>query len=249
MATTLNNIAFCLYSLKRFDESLPYYEESMAIRRKNLGNTHPQVGQSLNNMAASMVALENYAAALPLYVEAVEIHHANHGDNHLDTLLARNDVARTLLELGRPAEALPEAQQAYSAAQQTLGVDHAYTQLTLSVIGRSYKDLARYDDALSRLERAAAGLQAALPTGHPIAVRCGIDTASTLIALQRFAEAEPLLAKAAAECATSPECTRKYRRLIAKVHLHLYESWSLADPEGNHQVKTARWRAKVSEAR
>ena len=71
VARDLNNLAFLLKSqvrakstehyeticLKflalqgRYDEAKPMYEESLRIRRKVLGNEHPDVAQSLNNIA------------------------------------------------------------------------------------------------------------------------------------------------------------------------------------------------------
>lgn len=45
----------------------------MDIRRKSLGNRHPDVANSLTNLAALLRDRGNYAAAEPLYREAISI--------------------------------------------------------------------------------------------------------------------------------------------------------------------------------
>ena len=40
----------------KLDEATPLYKESLAIRKKVLGEEHPDVAQSLNNLAALLEA-------------------------------------------------------------------------------------------------------------------------------------------------------------------------------------------------
>ena len=51
LATALNDLALVMERQSKRDEVEALYRESLAIRRKRLGNDSPSVAQSLNNIA------------------------------------------------------------------------------------------------------------------------------------------------------------------------------------------------------
>jgi tetratricopeptide (TPR) repeat protein len=93
----------------------PLYREALAMRRKLLGDEHPDVARSLDNLATLLREKGDYAAAEPLYREALEIRRAKLPVGHPDTIAAEAGLGRTLAKLGRYAEAEGFLQDAYGA--------------------------------------------------------------------------------------------------------------------------------------
>jgi tetratricopeptide (TPR) repeat protein len=60
------------------------YKEALAIRKKVLGENHPDYATSLNDLAVLYYTMGNYTAAEPLYKEALAIHKKVSGENHPD---------------------------------------------------------------------------------------------------------------------------------------------------------------------
>ena len=58
VATQLNNLAGLLSSKGDYDGAEPLYRESLAIRKKALGDDHPLAATGLNNLALFVVVLE-----------------------------------------------------------------------------------------------------------------------------------------------------------------------------------------------
>eukprot|EP00959_Pyramimonas_sp_CCMP1952_P313169 6555170-Pyramimonas_sp.AAC.1 len=58
----------------KYDDALPLYERSLAIREKvNHGEDHPSVAESLNNLAGLYYNTERYSEARPLFERALAI--------------------------------------------------------------------------------------------------------------------------------------------------------------------------------
>ena len=51
MLTAPDIIVFAFFWQGKYDEAEPLHKESLAIRKKALGEEHPDVAQSLNNLA------------------------------------------------------------------------------------------------------------------------------------------------------------------------------------------------------
>jgi tetratricopeptide (TPR) repeat protein len=66
VAQSLNNLAALYDNQGKYEQALPLYERSLAIREKVLGEHHPDVAQSLNNLAALYYNQGKYEQALPL---------------------------------------------------------------------------------------------------------------------------------------------------------------------------------------
>jgi len=70
-AERLNQQAFELYQQGKYSEAIPLAERALAIRKKVLGDNHPNVATSLNNLAALYESQGRYSQAEPLYRQAL----------------------------------------------------------------------------------------------------------------------------------------------------------------------------------
>ncbi|MFM6407988.1 MAG: tetratricopeptide repeat protein, partial [Microcystis sp.] len=58
------------------------YLEALDLRKRLLGDNHPDVAASLNNLAEFYYSQGRYTEAEPLYLEAINIFRERLGENH-----------------------------------------------------------------------------------------------------------------------------------------------------------------------
>ena len=88
----------------------------MAIRRKVLGEDHPDTAASYNNLALNLDAQGKYGAAEPLFQKALAIYLKVLGEDHPDTAASYNNLASNLDAQGKYGEAEPLYQKALASA-------------------------------------------------------------------------------------------------------------------------------------
>ena len=101
----LNAAGVMAYTLGRYGEAEPLYQQSLAIWKKALGPDHPDVATSLNNLAALYQAQGLYAKAEPLYQQSLAISKKALGPDHPDVATALENYAALLTQLKRDKEA------------------------------------------------------------------------------------------------------------------------------------------------
>nr|MDZ8043395.1 tetratricopeptide repeat protein [Nostoc sp. DedQUE02] len=65
------------------------YIEALSMRKRLLGDEHPDIANSLNNLAVLYNLQGRYSEAEPLYIEALEIAEQRLGANHPNTITCR----------------------------------------------------------------------------------------------------------------------------------------------------------------
>ena len=113
-------------ALRHFEELL--YRQALEIRRKTLGETHPDYAMGLNNLAVLLLTMGQYTEAEPLHRQALEIGRKTLGEAHPDYATGLNNLAGVLEAVGRYAEAEPLYQQAVEVVRASLGDDHPNTR-------------------------------------------------------------------------------------------------------------------------
>jgi hypothetical protein len=68
------------------------YTKALTIRRKILGENHPDTASSYHNLASSQQAQGKYAQAEPGYTKALTIRRKILGENHPDTVASYNGL-------------------------------------------------------------------------------------------------------------------------------------------------------------
>ncbi|WP_130758759.1 tetratricopeptide repeat protein, partial [Microcystis aeruginosa] len=77
------------------------------LRKRLLGDNHPDVAASLNNLAGLYKSQGRYTEAEPLYREALDLRKRLLGDNHPDVAASLNNLAGLYKSQGRYTEAEP----------------------------------------------------------------------------------------------------------------------------------------------
>ncbi|MCH8829769.1 MAG: tetratricopeptide repeat protein [Planctomycetes bacterium] len=81
-AATLNTQLVTLYKKGRYREAAQLGRKALDLRKKVLGENHPDYATSLNNLALLYQSMGDYAKALPLYRQALAIRKKALGENH-----------------------------------------------------------------------------------------------------------------------------------------------------------------------
>jgi len=100
-ASLLNRAGYYLNERARYNEAEPLYEQGLQIRRKVLGEEHPNTATSLNNLAGLYESQGRYAEAEPLLRQAVRICEQRLGPKHPTTQTVHENYASLLSEMKR----------------------------------------------------------------------------------------------------------------------------------------------------
>ncbi|MEH2162514.1 MAG: tetratricopeptide repeat protein, partial [Nostoc sp.] len=76
----------------------PLYLQALELRKRLLGDNHPDVAASLNNLAELYFFTGRYSEAEPLYLQAFAICEQTLGVDHPNTITVRGNYAIFLRE-------------------------------------------------------------------------------------------------------------------------------------------------------
>jgi len=99
-------------------------EEGLKIRKKALGNDHPDVAGSLNNIGSCLCELGRYKEALERHEEGLKIRKKALGNDHPDVAGSLNNIGSCLYGSGRYEEALIKGKEAFITACRCFKQEH-----------------------------------------------------------------------------------------------------------------------------
>ena len=168
---SINNVAICLNRQNRYDESIPLFEQVVAIRRSKLDPHHPDLAFSLVNSANAHEKAGHLEAALQRYGEAIRSYQAS---NQVGTqwMRAHHWRARTLERLQRFDDALLDvaALEPYRADQPYFKGEPQRALLLLEA--RLHEALARSDLACGIEQRLVEATEGERAEAAALAMRC-----------------------------------------------------------------------------
>lgn len=95
-----NALGYHLNIIGEYAGALLYFEQSLAILKKVLGEEHPYTARSLNNMGALLQVMGDLEGARPYYAQALTIFKKVLGEKHPDTVICLNNMDLLLKEMG-----------------------------------------------------------------------------------------------------------------------------------------------------
>ena len=195
-ALTLNNLAY-LYNLQgRYDQAEPLYLQALELRKRLLGEEHPNVAASLNNLAELYRTQGRYAEAEPLYLQALELSKRLLGEEHPNVASSLNNLALLYESQGRYDQAEPLYLQALELRKRLLGEEHPNVAVSLNNLAGLYRTQGRYAEAEPLYLQALELSQRLLGEDHP-QVAASLNNLAGLYKSQgRYDQAEPLYLQA-----------------------------------------------------
>ncbi|MCZ8117484.1 MAG: CHAT domain-containing protein [Microcystis sp. LE18-22.4A] len=152
----------------RYSEAELLYNRSLAIRKQQLGDNHPDTAASLNNLALLYQSQGRYSEAEPRHKEALAIFKKQLGDNHPLTATSLDNLASLYDSQGRYSEAEPLYKQALTIRKQQLGDNHPDTAISLNNLAGLYTVQGRYSEAEPLYKQALAIHKQQLGDNHPL---------------------------------------------------------------------------------
>ena len=196
LANSLNNLALLYYSQGRYEQAEPLLVQALEMRKRILGEHHPDVANSLNNLAGLYDSQGRYEEAEPLLVQALEMRKRILGEHHPDVASSLNNLASLYDSQGRYEQAEPLYVQALEIFKRILGEHHPDVASSLNNRAYLYYSQGRYEDAEPLYLQALEIFKRILGEHHPQVANSLNNLAGLYNSQGRYEQAEPLLVQA-----------------------------------------------------
>ncbi|KAK6709693.1 hypothetical protein SNK04_010641 [Fusarium graminearum] len=195
-ATLLQRVSYFLYERGRWREKEPVDSRAWGLRRKVLGEKHPDTIRSMANLAATYHAQGRYDEDEEISVKVLELQREVLGEKHPDTISSMADLAATYHKQGRYDEAEGIYREVLDLQRELLGEKHPDTIRSMADLATTYHKQGRYNEA-EGIYREVLDLQReVLGEKHPDTIRSMANLAAIYHAQGRYDEAEKLKDKA-----------------------------------------------------
>lgn len=193
-ALALNNLAL------RYDNDDPRKEslliESLEIRKRTLGLTHPEIAQSLNNLGQLYLEKGNLDKAESTYLQALAIREQSLGVSHPLTARNYHHIGRLYQQREQHDEAVLWLSKSLAVFEKEYSPEHLDVAICLTSLGLSYKQMAKIDKAIDVLKRAVVIREKHLDQYEDGAADSVVTLAELYVHKQQTQKAQTLLDKA-----------------------------------------------------
>lgn len=193
LASVLLDMGAAHVALGEVDEAITLGKEALRLRREVYGDDHPEVAMALRELGNAIGHTPDTDAALPKLQEALTIREASDGPDSIEVAVLLDDIGRMLRRKGDLQGAIDRHDEALTIWEAKLGDPHADLAVSLLNIGYTFAAAGRHEEALKHQKRALKMFVAAAGPEHPYVIYASNSVGSSLVELERFAQARPVL--------------------------------------------------------
>jgi serine/threonine protein kinase/tetratricopeptide (TPR) repeat protein len=190
-ARLLQASADALYELGLYDAAWPPQERALAIRRRVLGDDHPDTLSSISLMGFVLQAQGKLAEAGVYFGEALERSRRVLGKDNPLTLNSINSMGLLLHEQGKLDEAESHYREALEGRRRTLGEEHPETLSSINNMGFLRQAQGRLAEAEIYLREALEKFRRVMGDDDPNTLIAINNMGALLYAQGKLSEAEP----------------------------------------------------------
>ncbi len=190
-AQLLQSLADTLRNLGLLDRAVAPQTEALDIRRRVLGEEHPDTLTSIGRMGMLVGDQGKLAEAERYDREVLEKRRRVLGNEHPDTLSALHNLGHTLQAVGRLSEAEECYREVLDARRRILGEDDIDTLTSIMSMGYLLQARGKLDDAEPYYRDALEKRRRLLGDDHPHTLFAIGNMGSLLNMKGKFDEAEP----------------------------------------------------------
>ncbi len=172
-AFVLNNLGIVRNGQGKYDESIAYYRDALAIREQIQEADHPAIAAVVSNIGVVLMSQGKYDEALQHHRRALAIQERTLGPEHPDVAISLNSIGNVFQGQGEYDRALIELRRALALFERALGPDHPSVARPLHNIAQLLGRQGDYEEARAMFERALTIMEKTQGTKHP-------DVATTL---------------------------------------------------------------------
>jgi serine/threonine protein kinase/Tfp pilus assembly protein PilF len=207
-ARLLQSLATTLYNLGLLDAATEPQDQSLAIRRRELGLAHPDTLSSIFEMGRLLQAQGKLDQAERNLRQAMDGFGKVFGSDHRDTLNAMNETALLLRRQGKLAETEAYHRLALEKQRRILGDDDPDTIVSIGNLGLVLLEQGKLSEAEPYYREALERWRRVRGNEHHGTISALMNLGSMLRAQGKLDEAEPYLR----------EALEKHRRLLGDEH-------------------------------
>ncbi len=193
LAECLAGYGGLLLDRTRYADAAPLLEESLAVRRRLFGPSHPLVARSLLRIGTVAHTRRDYAAAERIVGEALDLTRAACGEDHPETARATLHLAIMRFSTGDLESAESLLLRALAVFRSALGPRHAESASALTSLAKVLHARGDLAEAESAFREALSIYEELYGSAHPEVAWCRHRLGNLLHDLGRDAEAEPMI--------------------------------------------------------
>lgn len=175
-----NDLGSIYEGMGEYRRALEYGEKALTIRRRVLGEEHPDTASSYNNVGSTVGALGDHRRALEYQEKALAIRRRVLGEEHPDTAASYNNVGAALKDLDDRRRALEYQEKALSIGRRVLGEEHPDTATSYNNVGSTLGALGDHELALEYQKKDLSISRHVLGEEHPDTATSYNNVGSTL---------------------------------------------------------------------
>jgi tetratricopeptide (TPR) repeat protein len=166
----------------------------LELRRRVLGEEHPDTLSSMNSMALLYLYEGKYALAEPVFAKVVDLQRRVLGEGHPDTLTSMSNLTLLYRFQGKYAQAQPLVTKVLEGRLRVLGQEHPDTLTTMDNLAVLFRAKGDYAQAETLLTKVVEVRRRVLGEDHPDTLTSMNDLAALYQTQGKYAQAEPLFA-------------------------------------------------------
>ncbi|KAL8367322.1 hypothetical protein RB595_009171 [Gaeumannomyces hyphopodioides] len=191
-AILLGQVSTYLHDRGRWRDKEPVAQKVHELRKKILGDKHPDTLRSMRNLAATYHEQGRYDEAEKMGIEVLALRRDTLGDKHPNTLQSMASLAATYHEQGRYNEAEKMEMEVLALRRDTLGDKHPNTLQSMASLAATYHEQKRYNEAEKIKAEVLALQRDTLGDKHPDTLQSMANLAAIYHGQGRYNEAEKM---------------------------------------------------------
>lgn len=188
----LTRISDYLYDRGRWSEKERVDKRAYELRKRALGDEHPDTIYSRAELAVTYYALGRYEEDMEVSVEVLGLRQKILGYKHPDTIESMASLAATYYTQGSYEEDESLSVEVLELRQKILGDEHPYTIESMASLAATYHAEGRYKDAENIKVKVLELRREVLGDKHPDTIASIASLAVTYHAQERFEEDEKI---------------------------------------------------------
>lgn len=178
-----------------FTKAIQLFKKDRDLKKKILGDSHPNYAKTLNNLSTVYTNLGKYTEAEPILREALSIKIKAKGENDTSTALSFQNLGVMCQRIGKFAEAEKLLIKAAEIRKTLLGEQNIQYANTLVSLGMLYNMLGNNENASNYLEKAVGILRNTLGDSNSVTSNAEFQLVKCYLESNNQAKAKPLLEK------------------------------------------------------
>jgi non-specific serine/threonine protein kinase/serine/threonine-protein kinase len=195
-ATIRQTIGDTYHALGDYPAAQPHLERALEVRRRVLGEEHPDTLNAMNNLADLYQDQGRYAQAEPLFVKTLQVSRRVLGEEHPHTLTSMSNLGVQYQHQREFAKAEPLFVKALEVRRRVLGEEHPDTLTAMNNLATLYQAQEHFAKAEPLYVKTLEVSRRVLEEEHSETLNLMNNLAMLYQAQGKFAKAEPLFLKA-----------------------------------------------------